>query len=281
MSRGRPSVAQGMIVSFMETKPDRVLDLKLDASKVQSLALERLGEEINLRKAVERLASSGRLHPLQAGRFAFTEEPTRTARLMDLDPVAEAVLRRLGIPYYLSWHSALWHHGLIDQQSRRVYAAVTRRKREARVGAGVVQFVFVSDKDKFFGGELVTHFEWPVRIARADKAIIDSLYRPRYASSVPVVADSLRRGFAEGLGRPSAARQRRAALRQPTHQPAPGLFHGPVRDSWLGRARAPNWQGVRNRARREATLREPGEAPREQTVAGLRRSGHSQNRRRT
>jgi predicted transcriptional regulator of viral defense system len=199
MPKGRPSFAQDAIVSFMESKSDRVLDLKLDGPGVQHLARQRLGSEINLRKAVERLILSGRLHPLQAGRFAFTEEPARSPRLMDLDPVVEAVLRRLEIPYYLSWHSALWHHGLVDQQSRRLYAAVTRRKREAKVGAGVIQFVFISDMDKFFGDEVVTSFEWPVRVARAEKAIIDSFDRPRYAMSVPVIADALRRGYVGGM----------------------------------------------------------------------------------
>lgn len=183
----------------MEQKVDRVLDVKLDEAKLQELARKRVGHPINLRKAVEQLRSSGRLHALQAGRFAFTEKPGPSARLMDLDPVAGALLRRLEIPYYLSWHSALWHHGLIDQQSRRVYAAVTRRKRQAKIGAGVIQFVFISDQDKFFGGEPQNGYEWPVNIARAEKAIIDSLDRPRYAAPLPVIADALRRGYADGV----------------------------------------------------------------------------------
>lgn len=199
MPGGRPPIAQETLLRFMEQKPDRVLDLKLDEAPLQELARKRVGHPINLRKAVEQLRSSGRLHALQAGRFAFTEEPAPSARLMDLDPVAEALLRRLEIPYYLSWHSALWHHGLIDQQSRRIYTAVNRRKRPARVGTGVIQFVFVSDRDKFFGGEPQTGYEWPVDIARAEKAIIDSLDRPRYAAPLPVIADALRRGYADGV----------------------------------------------------------------------------------
>lgn len=183
----------------MAAKPDRVFDLQLDGPRVQELAQERLGRTINLRKAVEHLKEAGRLHPLQAGRFAFTETRTPTARLMDLDPVAEAVLRRLEAPYYLSWHSALWHHNLIDQQSRRVYVALQRRKRPAVIGRQTVQFVNVSDQDKFFGGQLEDGYEWPVTIARAEKAIIDSLDRPRYAAPVPVIAEALRRGFEEQL----------------------------------------------------------------------------------
>jgi len=203
LAQGRPPIAQDAVIAFMEGKSDRVLDLKLDWAALQAAARERVGREISLRKAVERLVDSGHLHRLQAGRYAFTSDSARSARLMDLDPVAEAILRRLEIPYYLSWHSALWYHGLVDQQSRRVYVAVDRRKREAKVGSGVVQFVFISGKDKFFGGEEVTDLEWPVNIARPEKAIIDGFDRPRYASSVPVVAEALRRGVAEGIVDPA------------------------------------------------------------------------------
>lgn len=199
MARGRPSVAQDTIVSFMQSKPDRVFDYKLDSPRVQALARRRLGKPINVRRAVQRLAEAGHLHQLQAGRFAFTDEPTRSARLMDMDPVAEAILRRLDMPSYLSWHSALWHHGLIDQQSRRIFVAVQRRKRPAQVGMQVVQFVYISDEDKFFGGEEQEGFEWPVSVARAEKAVIDSLDKPHYAAPVPVIADALRRGYEDGV----------------------------------------------------------------------------------
>lgn len=173
--------------------------MRLDEPRLEEFAQQRLGKPIDVRNAVKRLKTRGYLHPLQAGRFVFTEKPGPTARLMDLDPVADAVLRRLGIPYYLSWHSALWYHGLIDQQSRRIVVAAQRRKRPARVGMQTVTFVFISDDDKFFGDELREDFEWPVRIARPEKAIIDSLDRPRYAAPVPVIADSLRRGYADGV----------------------------------------------------------------------------------
>jgi predicted transcriptional regulator of viral defense system len=183
----------------MRTKPDRVLDLKIDERALQDHARATVGREISVPDAVLKLKRAGYLHPLQAGRFAFTEKPRQSARLMDLDPVAEAILRRLEIPYYLSWHSALWHHGLIDQQSRRVYAAVKRRKRPARIGLQAVRFVYISGQDKFFGGERSDDFEWPVIVARPEKAIIDSLDKLRYAAPLPVVADALRRGYQENL----------------------------------------------------------------------------------
>src|ERR1700761_125637 len=152
LAQGRPPIAQDAVIAFMEGKSDRVLDLKLDWAALQAAARERVGREISLRKAVERLVDSGHLHRLQAGRYAFTSDSARSARLIDLDPGAEAVLRRLEISYYLSWDSGL---------------------------------------------------EWPVNIARPEKAIIDGFDRPRYGSSVPVVAEALRRGVAERVVDPS------------------------------------------------------------------------------
>lgn len=198
MERGRPPIAQEAVLAFLERKPDRVLDLRLDAAGVQAIARTRIGREISLRKAVERLVQAGRLHRVQAGRYLLTAEASPTARILDIDPVAEAILRRLDIPYYVSWHSALWFHGLVDQQSRRAYVAVNRRKRQARVGGAVIQFVFISATEKFFGGRLEAELEWPARIARPEKAILDSLDRPEYAGPLPVIAEALRRGVGEG-----------------------------------------------------------------------------------
>jgi predicted transcriptional regulator of viral defense system len=74
-----------------------------------------------------------------------------------------------------------------------------RRKRPVVIGRQTVQIVFISDRDKFFGGQLEDGYEWPVAIARAEKAIIDSFDRPRLAGPVPVIADALRRGYREQL----------------------------------------------------------------------------------
>ena len=93
---------------------------------------------------------------------------------MKLDPIADAILRRLDIDYYLSWHSALWHHGLIDQQSRRIYVAVTHRKRPAQLGMADVRFVSMTAR-KFFGRERIDDFAWPVWMATVEKALIDPL----------------------------------------------------------------------------------------------------------
>jgi predicted transcriptional regulator of viral defense system len=202
-TRGRPPVAQEVVAEFIESRPDRLLSVPADVPAVQALARQRLNREINVNRAVARLVERGRLHRMQKGRYLYTTRPAPNSRLMSLDPVADAVLRELDVPYYLSWHSALWHYGLIDQQSRTVFVALPQRgKRNVTMGMQRVRFVYASDSDKFFGGQLCEDFEWPVWIARPEKALIDSLDRPRLAMPVPVIADSLRSAYEEGLIKP-------------------------------------------------------------------------------
>ncbi|MGA2165911.1 MAG: type IV toxin-antitoxin system AbiEi family antitoxin [Solirubrobacteraceae bacterium] len=200
MSQGRPNEAERLLLDYIyDHKPDRTLDLTLDEAPFAEFAHARSGGAYNFRKAVERLAGKGALHRLQHGRYVASRErgPARSPRLQAFDPVAEVVLRRLQVEYYLSWHSALWHHGLIDQQSRRIYVAIRREKRPVQIGLAEVLFVRVTER-KFFGWEIDEDFEWPVRVATVEKALLDSFDRPRLAAPVPVVADAMRRAWRAG-----------------------------------------------------------------------------------
>jgi len=143
----------------------------------------------------------GTLRTLQRGRYLVATDRDAglsRPRLDDLDPVADAVLRRLELDYYVSWHSALWHYGLIDQQSRRIYVAVTKRKRPVTLGLASVRFVTVAER-KFFGRTRAEEFEWPVWMATVEKALIDSFDQPRLAAPVPVIANALRSAYREGI----------------------------------------------------------------------------------
>ena len=172
-----------------------MLDLELDRDWLEATtpAVEQV---------LQRMRAQGRAQLLQRGRWLIATEdgpdgaPVR-ARVDYLEQVAAAVLRRLDIDYYVSWHSALWHYGLIDQQSRQVYVATTKRKRPVQMGRMGVRFVTVADR-KFFGGVQV-ELEEPVWMATPEKALIDSLDRPQLAAPVPVVADALKRAWQDNL----------------------------------------------------------------------------------
>jgi predicted transcriptional regulator of viral defense system len=148
---------------------------------------------------VYRLRQKGVLHTVQRGRYVVNldQSASRDPRLRALEPLAEAVLGRLDVPYYLSWHSALWHHGLVDQQSRQLYVAVTVRKRSATFNPWRIRFVTVRQR-KFFGAEKVVVAGMPVWIASVEKAIIDSFDQPQLAAHPAIVANALHRAWTVG-----------------------------------------------------------------------------------
>ena len=119
MPPGRPNIAERVVLDYVAAKPDRTLDRQLDAAAISAVAEQRGMPQFNLPSVIKRMHAKSLLHPLQHGRWVVSPGgvPTRTARLDELDVVADAVLRPLDIDHYLSWHSALWHYGLIDQQA--------------------------------------------------------------------------------------------------------------------------------------------------------------------
>jgi predicted transcriptional regulator of viral defense system len=171
-----------------------MLDLQLDQPWLAELAS-------NVPDALYQMRKRGTLTTLQRGRYLVATD-MRSAhprpRLEDLDPVADAVLQRLGTPYYLSWHSALWHYGLIDQQSRRIYVAITGRKRPTSIGLQSIRFVSVAER-KFFGRVQIADFERPVWMATVEKALIDSFDQPHLAAPVPVIANALAGAYRRDL----------------------------------------------------------------------------------
>ena len=147
-----------------------------------------------------RMRKKGIVHQLQAGRYAINVhgEPSRFPILESLEDLAPALLDRLGHAYFLSWHSALWHHGLIDQQAQRLFVAVAKQKRGARIGRLEVRFVRLAER-KFFGWETIeTGGNGRLQVATIEKALLDSFDLPRYAGPVPIVAEAMRIAYREG-----------------------------------------------------------------------------------
>jgi|GEM_PF-3142996 len=147
----------------------------------------------------------GIAHPVQWGRYVVNIDGASSpiASIYSLDPLASVLLARLDEPYYLSWHSALWHHGLLEQQSNRLRVAVTFRKRDAHFETFDIQFVTVRPR-KFFGWAdakserppaFLKHLSTSIAsipVATVEKALIDSFDRPELAAPLSLVAAGLR-----------------------------------------------------------------------------------------
>jgi predicted transcriptional regulator of viral defense system len=185
------SPTEDRFMAWADKEGRTAVDLRADAAQLAAFSDKP-------RDMLYELGRKGRVHRVQAGRYLISKEASRRPRLEALDPLAAVVLRRLSHEWYLSWHSALWHYGLIDQQASRLYVAVTVRKRPARVGRSEVRFVTVNER-KFFGREAIEAFGQTLHMATVEKAILDSFDQPRLAAPVPVIANAMRSAWREGI----------------------------------------------------------------------------------
>jgi predicted transcriptional regulator of viral defense system len=110
-----------------------------------------------------RLAASGHVVRLARGRYALPTLPAFALPAALSSPS----------PSYVSFHSALYHHGLIEQVPSVIYAATLAPTRRVDSPLGVVSFHQLSPE--FFGG-----YEYDsgstAEIATPEKALVDYLY---------------------------------------------------------------------------------------------------------
>jgi predicted transcriptional regulator of viral defense system len=197
------------------------VDLQVDADLLDSITAQP-------RKLMHRLKRKGLVSPIQNGRYlVYRDRRPRSAsrpRIRSLEPLAVEVLRRLDHEYFLSWHSALWHHRLIEQQSRRLYVAVRgARKRDARIGPWSIHFVAVAP-GRFFGGEPVLIAGQEVFVASVERAILDAFDQPRLAGGVAAAPVALRNAYERGRLDPERLVELALAFNRPTLNRRLGFF---------------------------------------------------------
>jgi len=98
-------------------------------------------------------------------------------------------------PYYFSFATAAFFHGLSTQASATVYIATTVRKgRRLLTVRGKAYRLIVQPAHKFFGAVEVDAYGSRVMMAEPEKTVVDALDRPEYAGDIPEIAAMLRRG---------------------------------------------------------------------------------------
>lgn len=203
------------VLAHLRAENRPILDLEQDRSWLQSLTPHYY-------VLLHRMAEKGLLHRLQGGRYAaeLSGHPAKAPAFRTLEPLAPAILRSLGQDYYLSWHTALAHYGLIEAPSSTIFAATAKRKRPAEFSGYAVRFIPVSAERVATGNRQLRLGSSTVRIATVERALVDAFDRPRYAGPFAVVASALREAWELGelrpevlvdevilLGRHSAARR--------------------------------------------------------------------------
>ncbi len=164
-------------------------------------------------KTLGRLAASGVIQQIRHGLFWIDGEP---------QPYACAPFLTAPFDSYVSLHSALYLHGMIDQVPAVIY--VVSQGRSQRVRTTVGTFSVHRVEPAVFGGcheALAPGSQRPVSLATREKALFDVAYlsagRSRLFASLPEL--SLGRGFRVGevkrwVRRISSARARTLTQRQ-------------------------------------------------------------------
>jgi predicted transcriptional regulator of viral defense system len=206
------------------------LDLTLDRPW-----LLKLTPDPNL--LLHRLTRKQVAHRLQRGRYWLNTDGRATrfplSRLWSLDALAPILLERLDCPYYVSWRSALWHYNLLDQQSRRLFVATTRRKRNANPHPFSVRFVTVS-KERFYGFSKQSIGGYEVMMADIEKGLVDAFSEPSLVAHPAIVINTLIRA---ARGREFDPERLAAyALRFPNHRLRRRIGF------WMERLALPGWE---------------------------------------
>jgi predicted transcriptional regulator of viral defense system len=154
----------------------RLRKLKVDVVETSDAAAA-LGQSISAAaKTLSRLAAAGLVHKVRHGTF-WIDGP--------IDPYRLAPLLTAPLDSYLSLHTALHLHGLIEQIPEQFYAVSLARTQRIVTSAGTYSFHHVAPE--VFGGYEDT--AQGVKLASAEKALFDFAYlsagRSRLFTALP------------------------------------------------------------------------------------------------
>ncbi|MCP4549295.1 MAG: hypothetical protein GY835_22815 [bacterium] len=145
------------------------------------------------RQVLHRLARRRWLAIITPGTYELIPAERGEHAFADTNPLF--IGSTLVTPYYFSFATAAFFHGLSTQASATVYIATTTRKgRRLRIVRGKAYRMVVQPETKFFGATEVDAYGSRVMMAEPEKTVVDSLDRPAYAGDVPEVAAMLWRG---------------------------------------------------------------------------------------
>lgn len=182
------------------------------------------------RQVLSRLARRRWLASIVPGKYELIPAERGEYAFADTNPLFIGSV--LVSPYYFSYATAAFFHGLSTQAAATVYIATSVR-REGLFLVREKEYRLVRQPEhKFFGATAVDAYGSRVQMAEAEKALLDCLDRPQYAGDIPEVAAMLW----HGKGRLDWPRLADYALRFHSHSLAQrlgylaGLFGTPMGD---------------------------------------------------
>lgn len=180
-------------LSSLESK----LILTLEWEKQPIVTIEDAARVLNIskdyaRKVLQRLARDKWLAPITPGKYELIPAERGEHAFPDTNPLF--IGSHLVTPYYFSYATAGYYHGLTTQASHAVYIATNKEKTRQMLVREKLYKIIRQPKHHFFGFEEANAFGSQVMMAYPEKAILDSLHRPIYIGGIPENATMIWRG---------------------------------------------------------------------------------------
>jgi len=131
-----------------------------DVAKARNLSLASAAVWIT------RQAKAGRITKISKGKYAITE---------DVFAIATAIVQ----PSYLSFASALYLRGFLEQTVSSLQVVVPHYRKDLMAGNTPIKFITFSHR-RIFGYERMPRGDFFAFVAEPEKAIMDCLYAPRH-----------------------------------------------------------------------------------------------------
>jgi len=144
-------------------------------------------EEGQIKNVITKLTSDGWLIRIKKGLYAISDLSNRG--FLSLSPYVVANL--LVKESYVSFESALAYHGMFDQLTNKIISVSTSKYKNVTLNN--IEYDFLNVKDQFFFGwqEVIVDNQM-VRIAYAEKALVDIIHFHRSKYSVDLVIEKLK-----------------------------------------------------------------------------------------
>jgi predicted transcriptional regulator of viral defense system len=144
------------------------------------------------RKVLQRLARDKWLAVIIPGKYELIPAERGEYAFSDTNPLF--IGSHLVAPYYFSYATAAYFHGLTTQASQIVYIAALDSKTRQMVVREKTYQIVRQPQHHFFGFQEVNAYGSQVRMAEPEKTVLDALHRPIYTGDIPEIATMIWRG---------------------------------------------------------------------------------------
>ena len=158
------------------------------------VTFEQVVEDINssmsrqeIRNLVSKLVRNGWLMRIKKGTYYITTLESRGSFNISNFIIAQV----LSVDSYISCESALQHYGIFDQYLRMVTSVSLKKIAKKKIQRTTFEFITTS-RDNFYGWNEFEMEGRLVKIATAEKAILDILNFKRTINSVDLILEKLR-----------------------------------------------------------------------------------------